>query len=134
MSDCYDIKLYWKKVLPPGAWISLICIRPQTSCRQVRMNGGTNVALAIQTASKHMQSSLAVGAPRTVILLTDGRIDHYQGKCKVCSNLLVQLNIWHMGPQWLAMETLPLLKGDSSHCMCSGVHFCHAMPSVTDLH
>ncbi len=44
------------------------------------MNGGTNVALAIQTASKHMQSSLAVGAPRTVILLTDGRIDHYQGK------------------------------------------------------
>ena len=43
------------------------------------MNGGTNVALAIQTASKHMQSSLAAGAPRTMILLTDGRIDHYQG-------------------------------------------------------
>lgn len=43
------------------------------------MNGGTNIALAILTASEHMQSSLAVGAPRTMILLTDGRIDHHQG-------------------------------------------------------
>ncbi|DBA93088.1 TPA: Alpha-amylase [Trebouxia sp. C0005] len=46
----------------------------------VRMNGGTNIALAILTASEHMQSSLAVGAPRTMILLTDGRIDHHQGQ------------------------------------------------------
>ncbi|KAA6422962.1 MAG: hypothetical protein FRX49_06951 [Trebouxia sp. A1-2] len=47
---------------------------------KVRMNGGTNIALAILTASEHMQSSLAVGAPRTMILLTDGRIDHHQGQ------------------------------------------------------
>ncbi len=46
---------------------------------QVRMNGGTNVALAIQTASKHMRSILPEGGARTLILLTDGRIDHYQG-------------------------------------------------------
>ena len=43
------------------------------------MNGGTNVALAIQTASKHMLNSLPATGSRTLILLTDGRIDHYQG-------------------------------------------------------
>lgn len=45
-----------------------------------RMNGGTNVALAIQTASKHMLNSLPETGSRTLILLTDGRIDHYQGR------------------------------------------------------
>ena len=44
------------------------------------MNGGTDIALAIQTASKHMQSSLAGGALRTLVLLTDGRIDQHQGE------------------------------------------------------
>lgn len=48
-------------------------------CLQVRMNGGTSVAMAIQTASKHMQSNLPEAGPRTLILLTDGRIDDHQG-------------------------------------------------------
>lgn len=46
----------------------------------VRMNGGTSVAMAIQTASKHMQSNLPEAGRRTLILLTDGRIDDNQGK------------------------------------------------------
>ena len=43
------------------------------------MNGGTNIALAIQTASKLFESEIPAGSTRTLIILTDGRIDHYQG-------------------------------------------------------
>lgn len=76
------------------------------------MNGGTNVALAIQTASKHMQSSLAAAAPRTMVLLTDGRIDHYQGMQQLeMRSMLVQFTTRHIDHQWVAMETLLLLKG-----------------------
>ena len=49
---------------------------------QVRMNGGTNVALAIHTASKHMQSVVPPGRMLTLVILTDGRIDKYQGSAR----------------------------------------------------
>lgn len=45
------------------------------------MNGGTNLASAIDTANSMMKEKLPIGSPRTVIILTDGRIDSYQGKC-----------------------------------------------------
>ena len=43
------------------------------------MNGGTNLALAIERAGGMMKEKLANGSPRTIILLTDGRVDYYQG-------------------------------------------------------
>ena len=56
------------------------------------MNGGTNVALAIQTASKHMLNSLPETGSRTLILLTDGRIDHYQGTSSLLTHDLKLLS------------------------------------------
>lgn len=44
------------------------------------MNGGTNLALAVDTAGQMLRDNLPVGSPRTIIILTDGRIDYYQGK------------------------------------------------------
>lgn len=43
------------------------------------MNGGTNLALAIEEAGKMMKECLPEGSPRTLVLLSDGRVDHYQG-------------------------------------------------------
>lgn len=48
---------------------------------QARMNGGTNLTLAVDTAGNLMRDKLPEGSPRTLILLTDGRVDHYQGEC-----------------------------------------------------
>ena len=56
------------------------------SCSQVRMHGGTDVALAIHTASEHMQTALPAGGLRTLIMLSDGRIDKYQGNLPLCSS------------------------------------------------
>ncbi|GIL47224.1 hypothetical protein Vafri_4093 [Volvox africanus] len=44
----------------------------------VRMNGGTNVAVAIQKAGQLLKRDAAADAMRHVILLTDGRVDSYQ--------------------------------------------------------
>ncbi|GLI58796.1 hypothetical protein VaNZ11_000557 [Volvox africanus] len=44
----------------------------------VRMNGGTNVAVAIQKAGQLLKRDAATDAMRHVILLTDGRVDSYQ--------------------------------------------------------
>ena len=43
------------------------------------MHGGTDVALAIQTASEHMQTALPARGLKTLVILSDGRIDKYQG-------------------------------------------------------
>ena len=51
------------------------------------MNGGTNLALAIETAGIMMKDKLPTGSPRTVILLTDGRVDYYQGMSKLTLQL-----------------------------------------------
>nr|GLC37737.1 hypothetical protein PLESTM_000643100 [Pleodorina starrii]GLC59299.1 hypothetical protein PLESTB_001471800 [Pleodorina starrii]GLC74502.1 hypothetical protein PLESTF_001519500 [Pleodorina starrii] len=44
----------------------------------VRMNGGTNVAVAIQKAGQLLKRDAAPDSMRHVILLTDGRVDSYQ--------------------------------------------------------
>ncbi|GIL70492.1 hypothetical protein Vretifemale_1233 [Volvox reticuliferus] len=44
----------------------------------VRMNGGTNVAVAVQKAGQLLKRDAAADAMRHVILLTDGRVDSYQ--------------------------------------------------------
>jgi hypothetical protein len=46
---------------------------------QHRMNGGTNIGLAIQRAGQLMKP-LAPETHRAVVLLTDGRIDSYQAR------------------------------------------------------
>ncbi len=43
------------------------------------MNGGTNIALAIKQAGQLLKSEDA-DASRVIILLTDGRVDTFQGK------------------------------------------------------
>ncbi len=42
------------------------------------MNGGTNVAVAVQKAGQLLKRDAAPDAMRHVILLTDGRVDSYQ--------------------------------------------------------
>lgn len=44
-----------------------------------RMNGGTNIALAVQKAGQ-MMKDLPAGYRRVIALLTDGRIDSYQAR------------------------------------------------------
>ena len=46
---------------------------------QGRMRGGTDVALAIQIASEHMRTALPARGLKTLVILSDGRIDKYQG-------------------------------------------------------
>ncbi|KAL3137864.1 hypothetical protein ABBQ38_005117 [Trebouxia sp. C0009 RCD-2024] len=48
-----------------------------------RMHGGTDMALAIQTASTHMQTALPPGGLQTLLILSDGFIDKYQGDAAV---------------------------------------------------
>jgi Mg-chelatase subunit ChlD len=45
---------------------------------QSRMNGGTNIALAIKQAGALLKNEDA-DAARIVVLLTDGRVDTFQG-------------------------------------------------------
>ena len=54
-------------------------VRLQCLIVQERMHGGTDMALAIQTASKHMQTALPPGGLQTLLVLSDGCIDKYQG-------------------------------------------------------
>lgn len=57
--------------------MDLIC------CVQVRMNGGTNISVAIQKAGQLLKNHLGEDATRHVVLITDGRVDAYQSK-EVC--------------------------------------------------
>ena len=50
-----------------------------SSLSQGRMHGGTDVAFAIQTASEHMQTAMPARGLKTLVILSDGRIDKYQG-------------------------------------------------------
>lgn len=54
-------------------------VRLQRLILQERMHGGTDMALAIQTASMHMQTALPPGGLQTLLILSDGFIDKYQG-------------------------------------------------------
>ena len=45
------------------------------------MRGGTDVALAIQTASEHMQTALPAKGLKTLVIMSDGRVDKNQGSC-----------------------------------------------------
>lgn len=49
------------------------------------MNGGTNIALAIKQAGQLLKSEDA-DAARVIILLTDGRVDTFQGKLGKAKN------------------------------------------------
>lgn len=51
---------------------------------QSRMNGGTNIALAIKQAGSLLKSEDA-DAARIIVLLTDGRVDTFQGAALPCS-------------------------------------------------
>ena len=46
----------------------------------MRMNGGTNIAAAVQKAGQLLKKSAAPDALRQLILLTDGRIDSHQSR------------------------------------------------------
>ena len=43
------------------------------------MQGGTDVAYAIQIASDHMQTAMPGRGLKTLVILSDGRIDKNQG-------------------------------------------------------
>eukprot|EP00891_Asterochloris_glomerata_P003037 jgi/Astpho2/3037/Aster-03345 len=45
-----------------------------------RMNGGTCIAEAVRVAGQLLKSLVAPEGARSVVLLTDGRVDHYQGR------------------------------------------------------
>ncbi|MEW5299638.1 MAG: hypothetical protein WDW38_004313 [Sanguina aurantia] len=47
---------------------------------QVRMNGGTNISVAIQKAGQLLKNHVDEDATRHVVLITDGRVDAYQSK------------------------------------------------------
>ncbi|KAG2499073.1 hypothetical protein HYH03_003256 [Edaphochlamys debaryana] len=50
----------------------------KTTRDMVRMNGGTNVSVAVAKAGQLLKRDAAPGAMRHVVLLTDGRVDSYQ--------------------------------------------------------
>ncbi|KAG2453640.1 hypothetical protein HYH02_001853 [Chlamydomonas schloesseri] len=50
----------------------------KTTREMVRMNGGTNVAVALTKAGQLLKRDSAPDAMRHVVLLTDGRVDSYQ--------------------------------------------------------
>ncbi|PNW75243.1 hypothetical protein CHLRE_12g518800v5 [Chlamydomonas reinhardtii] len=50
----------------------------KTTREMVRMNGGTNVAVALTKAGQLLKRDAAPDAMRHVVLLTDGRVDSYQ--------------------------------------------------------
>lgn len=62
------------------------------------MNGGTCIAEAVRVAGQLLKSLVAPEGARSVVLLTDGRVDHYQGECQR------QGSFW---PQifWLSVQT-----------------------------
>lgn len=43
-----------------------------------RMNGGTNIALALAKAGQLLKAHTEEEGARTVVILTDGRVDSYQ--------------------------------------------------------
>ena len=43
------------------------------------MNGGTCIAEAVRVAGQLLKSLVAPEGARSIVLLTDGRVDHYQG-------------------------------------------------------
>lgn len=45
---------------------------------QVRISGGTNIAYAITKAAQLLKEGAGEGGSRTLVLLTDGRVDGYQ--------------------------------------------------------
>lgn len=47
---------------------------------QVRMNGGTNIAVAVQRAGQLLKNADTPDSSRCVVLITDGRVDSYQAK------------------------------------------------------
>ena len=48
---------------------------------QARMNGGTNIALSIKHAGQLLKNEDPEAA-RIIVLLTDGRVDAFQGELK----------------------------------------------------
>lgn len=48
-------------------------------CLQHRMNGGTNISLAIQKAGQLLKP-LGDECSRVLVLLTDGRVDSHQAR------------------------------------------------------
>ena len=61
--------------------ITFWCMRSLmfASLLQERMQGGTDVAYAIQIASDHMQTAMPGKGLKTLVILSDGRIDRNQG-------------------------------------------------------
>ncbi|GFR43717.1 hypothetical protein Agub_g4828 [Astrephomene gubernaculifera] len=65
------------RVEAPLAPVDLEALR-RTTHDMVRMNGGTNVAAALQKAGQLLKRDAAPDAMRHVVLLTDGRVDSHQ--------------------------------------------------------
>ena len=70
-------------ILPAGAhWLPTS--PPSPFLPQNRINGGTNISLAIQKAGQLLKP-LSVDTERVVVLLTDGRIDSHQVRSGPCA-------------------------------------------------
>ena len=67
---------------------------------QARMNGGTNIALSIKQAGQLLKDQDPEAA-RIIVLLTDGRVDAFQGEP------LAQASFFCMG----SLQALRQLKG-----------------------
>lgn len=53
------------------------CLAPAP---QLRMNGGTNIAVAIHKAGQLLKRHAHEDAIRHIVLITDGRVDSYQAR------------------------------------------------------
>ncbi|KXZ52905.1 hypothetical protein GPECTOR_8g284 [Gonium pectorale] len=65
------------RVEVPLAAVDLDALR-KTTKEMSRMNGGTNVAVALQKAGSLLKRDAGLESMRHVVLLTDGRVDSYQ--------------------------------------------------------
>ena len=75
-----------------------------------RMNGGTNIALAVQKAGQLLKP-LSATAHRVLVLLTDGRIDSHQVGRRA-GRLLGRARVWGLGST--CCLTRPCLSSRSS--------------------
>lgn len=73
------------------------------------MNGGTNIALAIKQAGQLLKSEDA-DASRIIVLLTDGRVDTFQGEMQT-SVVESHLLGFHVLKSYLYLHSLSVCEG-----------------------
>lgn len=78
---------------------------------QVRMNGGTNIALSIKQAGQLLKGE-DPDAARIIVLLTDGRVDAFQGEHQ-------WLPVHVANPGTLIMKNLSLSETQGRSCVAT---------------